>query len=152
TLAGGIVKTYANGALSFTRRLLHVYKLVPGNPYPQEQIVDGPWTYSNGNIQQAMADTRVKPWTKLDTRRLPPSQRRLEDLDHVRALAYLAGGAEGARRVGPVGALTHFRGRVVPGRVLDGVPPAQRATMWQVLRTDFTTKPFAADFWLDGSS
>jgi len=152
TLGSGIVTTYANGALSFAQRRLHVYKLVPGNPFPQEQIVDGPWTYANGNVQQAMADSRVRPWTKLDTRRLPPSQRRLEDLDHVRALAFLSGGAENARRVGTSGVLTHFRGRVDPDRVVAAVPPAERPRLRQVLRTDFTSRPFPADFWLDRSS
>ena len=152
TLGSGIVTTYANGALSFGQRRLHVYKLVPGNPFPQEQIVDGPWTYANGNVQQAMADSRVRPWTKLDTRQLPPSQRRLEDLDHVRALAYLAAGAESARLVGTSGALTHFRGRVDPDRVVASAPRAEQPTLRQVLRTDYTSRPFPADFWLDRSS
>jgi hypothetical protein len=154
TFGGSLVTTHETGALSFTRRLAHLYKLVPGNPFPQEQIVAGPMTYSNGNVQAALSDPNVRPWTKLDTRRLAPSQRRLEELDHVRTLAYLPGGASGATRVdgGSASGLAHYRGRVQPAAVLARVPPAQRKAVRAVLRADYAAGPFPADFWVDDRS
>jgi hypothetical protein len=148
--AGGVLRTRERGAVSFRRRQAHFYKLVPNEPVPEEQIVDGPLVYSNTNVIAALSDPTVKPWTKLDTRRLPKAKRAAGELDHVRALAYLVNGLVGARRVGQSGgALVHLRGRVDPHRVLDGVPAAQRSAIRSVLRTDYAQGPFPADFWLD---
>jgi hypothetical protein len=151
TVGQAVITTRERGSVSFTRRAAHVYKLVPNSPYPEEQIVVGPLTYSNANLQQALDQPGAKPWTKLDTRKLPKS-RRLGDLDHVRALAYLAGGSVGTKQIGPAGALTHFSASVEPKRVLAGVPPSQRAAVAAVLRSDYTAKPFRAEFWLDAKS
>lgn len=151
TIGGTVIKTYERGSVSFKSHTAHVYKLVPNSPYPEEQIVIGPLTYSNANVQQALSDPRAKPWTKLDTRRLPAG-RRLAELDHVRALVYLAAGTVATRQIGPAGTLTHFSGRVEPKRVLAGAPAAQRATLAAVLRVDYTPVAFRAEFWLDGKS
>lgn len=151
SLGGATVTTHERGSLSFRQRAAHVYRLVPNVPIPEEQIIIGAWTYSNANVQNALSDPNAKPWVKLDTRKLPKG-RRLGELDHVRALAYLAKGAVGAKQIGPAGTLTHFRGRVEPQRVIAGTPVAQRTTMAAVLRTDYSTKPFSAEFWLDGKS
>jgi hypothetical protein len=147
--AGGAVRTRERGAVSFRRRQAHFYKLVPNDPVPEEQIVDGPLVYSNTNVIAALSDPTVKPWTKVDTRRLPKGKRGPGELDHVRALAYLVNGLVGARRVGQSSALVHLRGRVDPRRVLDGVPAGQRTEIRSVLRTDYSQGPFRADFWLD---
>jgi hypothetical protein len=147
--AGGAVRTRERGAVSFRRPQAHFYKLVPNDPVPEEQIVDGPLVYSNANVIAALSDPTVKPWTKTDTRRLPKAKRGVGELDHVRTLAYLVNGLVGARRVGESGALVHLRGRVDPRRVLDGVPAAQRAAIGSALRTDYAQRPFRADFWLD---
>ena len=73
TIAGASVRTSENGAVSFMRRQAHVYKLVPGNPIPEELILNGPFTYTNANVASALSDPNVRPWTKLDVRRLPPA-------------------------------------------------------------------------------
>jgi hypothetical protein len=146
TLAGASVRTSENGTVSFTRRLAHVYKLVPGRPIPEELILDGPFTYTNANVQAALANPAVRPWTKLDVRRLPRAQRRrVDDLDHVRALAYLGEGVVGATRVGA----GHVRGTVEPARVLARVPRSERAAIRVAIRSDYAAGPFRADFWLD---
>jgi hypothetical protein len=151
TFSGAVVRTQSRGSISFRARKAHVYKLEVGNPVPVEEIVDGPWSYANANVTAALADPTQKPWTKVDTRRLPPAQR-LGELDHVRALAYLSDGAGGARLVDTDGGLTHFRGTVDPARVLLHVPAAQRAAMRVILRDDYARRPFPADFWLDRRS
>src|SRR5438445_8487155 len=94
TIAGVSVRSSETGALSFSDRRAHFYKLVPGGGLPQEIVLDGPYTYANANIDAALADPSVKPWTKLDTRRLSPRQvrERPDELGHVRAIAYLADG------------------------------------------------------------
>ena len=83
---------------SFARRRAHLYKQIPGGQVPQELVVIGPYTYTNANVQAALADPTVRPWTKLDTRRLTPKQRRdqPDELAHVLAPAYLADGVERA--------------------------------------------------------
>ena len=40
----------------------------------RSSIVDGPFTYTNANVEAALNDPTVKPWTKLDTRRLTAKQ------------------------------------------------------------------------------
>jgi hypothetical protein len=148
SFSGAQIRTQSRGAISFRVHQAHVYKLVPGDPYPEEQIVDGPWTYSNANVAAALGDPRVKPWTKVDTRRLP-AQQRIGELDHARALAYLSDGARKARLVGASGSLVHWRGSVDPARVLAHVPASERATMQAILRADYAKGVFPADFWLD---
>lgn len=151
SFSGAVVRTQSRGSISFRSRKAHVYKLEVGNPIPVEEIVVGPWAYANSNVAAALSDPTQKPWTKVDTRRLPPAQR-LGELDHVRALAYLSDGARSGRVVDVTGGLTHFRGTVDPARVLSHVPPAERAAMRVILRDDYAPGAFPADFWLDRQS
>ena len=151
SFSGAVVRTQSRGSISFRSRKAHVYKLEVGNPIPVEEIVVGPWAYANSNVAAALSDPTQKAWTKVDTRRLPPAQR-LGELDHVRALAYLSDGARSGRVVDVTGGLTHFRGTVDPARVLSHVPVAQRSAMRVILRSDYATRSFPADFWLDRQS
>ncbi len=151
SLGGATLTTHERGAVSFTRRAEHIYKLVPNNPIPEEEIVIGPLTYTNAGVAIALSNPKAKPWTKLDTRKLPAS-RRLAEIDHVRALAYLAGGVTRTKQIGPAGTLTRFSARVEPKQVLVGVPGSQRKQIASVLATDFTPSAFNADFWLDTKS
>lgn len=147
---GTRIHTESRGSVSFAHRQAHIYKLVPGDPVPHEEIVDGPLVYANSNVTAALADRSAKSWTKLDTRRIALS-RRLGELDHVRTAVYLASGASGAQRLGQEGAaLVHFRARVVPARVLAHVPVGERLSVRTILRADYPAAPFPADFWLDG--
>lgn len=152
-VAGMSVRSDERGTVSFTQHRAHVYKLVPGGGLPQESIVDGPFTYTNANIQAAIANPSVPPWTKLDNRRLSDAQRRnrIDDLEHVRALAYLAAGVADAKRVGNAGGSVHVRGRVEPKRLLARVPAAERGEMRAVIHSDYVDRPFPADFWLDAN-
>ena len=70
----------------------------------------------------------------------------------MRALAYLSDGARSGRVVDASGGLTHFRGTVDPAGVLSHVPAAERAAMRVILRDDYATSAFPADFWLDRQS
>ena len=151
TFSGANIRTQSQGSISFRSRKAHVYKLEVGNPIPVEEIVDGPWLYANSNVGAALSDPTQKPWTKVDTRRLPAAQR-LGELDHVRALAYLSDGARSGRVLDRSGGLTHVRGTVDPARVLAHVPVAQRAAMRVILRNDYAPRAFPADFWLDPQS
>jgi hypothetical protein len=151
SLRGAAIQTQSRGSVSFRERRAHVFKLVPGIPYPQEEIVDGPVIYRNSNVAGALSDPTLKPWTKIDTRRLPAAQQ-LAELDHVRALAYLPAGARSSQRIGAEGPLTHFRGQVDRDRVLAHVPEEQRAVIGAVLEADYGGDRFPADFWLDGKS
>jgi len=100
-------------------------------------------------------DPSVRPWTKLDTRRLSAAQRssRPDELEHVRSIVYLVDGVRQARRISDAtveGArTTHYRGRVDPRRVVARTPAAERAGVRNAIRNDFLDKPFPADFWLD---
>lgn len=155
TVAGTSVRATENGTVSFTRPRAHLYKLPPGGAFPQEVVVIGPFTYANSNVEAALHDRTVKPWTKLDARRLTPAQRRQrpDELAHVRALAYLSDGVRRAKRIGPASVdgepATRFRGEVDPERVAEGAPASQRAAIRAAVRNDFPARPFDADFWLD---
>jgi hypothetical protein len=97
----------------------------------------------------------VKPWTKLDTRRVPASDLKShpDELAHVRVVAYLADGVSGAKRIGVETVKgqrrTHFRGLVDPARILAKAPAADRTALRTSLRNDYLPTPFLADFWLD---
>ena len=151
-VGGRAVRASENGTVSFTRRRAHLYKLVPGGGLPQELVFDGPWTYTNANVQAALQDPSVRPWTKLDMRRLSPAQRaaRPDELAHVRALVYLSDGVARPKRIGEDTVegekATRFRGVVDPARVIDRAPGVAAA-----LRNDYPAKPFSADFWLDAA-
>lgn len=155
TIAGTSVASQETGTISFAHRQAHLYKLVPGGGLPQELIFDGPYTYTNANVEQALHDSSVKPWTKLDTRHLSAAQRRgrPDELAHVRAVAYLSDGVERARLIGEEKTggtkLTHLRGTVDPTRLLDHVPVADRESVRTAVRNDYLDRPFPADFWLD---
>jgi hypothetical protein len=151
-VAGVNVRADENGAVSFSRRIAHIYKVLPGGSLPEELVIDGPFTYANGNVQAAMNDPTVKPWTKLDTRRLTAKQRgRQDELAHVRAPAYLVDGMAAAKRVGADAAdrTTHFRGIVDPALLAKRLPAAQRAAIVAAVHNDFLSRPFTADFWVD---
>jgi hypothetical protein len=133
-VAGITAVTQENGTISFVSGQAHVYKLTGGSGQstPAELIYDGETVYSNANVLAALADPAVKPWIR---------QRRnaahVDDVDHVRALAALAGAALDAQRIGK----DHYRARVDPGRLDPAVA--------RVVRADYVEKPFPAEFWLD---
>jgi LppX_LprAFG lipoprotein len=150
TVGGSRIVAHETGTVSFTDRRAHFYKLVPGGGLPQEIVLSGPFTYANANVAAALNDPSVKPWTKLDTRRLTPQQarERPDELAHVRAIAYLADGVSKPTRVGSETVegtkTTRFRGTVDPQRVAARTPGVARA-----IRDDYPARPFAADFWVD---
>lgn len=141
------VEAHDNGTSSLTGRRAHIYKLVPGNAVPGELIVVGPLTYSNANVQAALADPSVRPWTKLDTRRLSAAQRagHPDELAHVLAPLYLADGVARPTRVGA----RSFRGVVDPARVTARLPAALATSVADAVRNDYPAGPFPARFWLD---
>jgi hypothetical protein len=147
--AGGTrITAEENGTTSFTARRAHLYKQLPGGQFPQELVVIGPYTYTNANVQAALADPSVRPWTKLDTRRLTPKQRRdqPDELAHVQAPAYLPAGVSGATYEGKESDGTYrFSGRVDPKRLAGRAPAAILTT----LRNDYPGKAFPVSFWLD---
>jgi hypothetical protein len=154
-IAGASVRSSETGAVSFVDRRAHFYKLVPGGGLPQEIILDGPFAYTNANVDAALKDTRIKPWTKLDTRRVPAADLKShpDELAHVRVVAYLADGVNGAKHLDDetVGGqrLTHFRGLVDPTRLVARAPAVDRAAFRTVVGNDYLATPFLADFWLD---
>lgn len=154
-IAGASVRSSETGAVSFVDRRAHFYKLVPGGGLPQEIILLGPFSYTNANVDAALKDTRVKPWTKLDTRKVPAADLKShpDELAHVRLVAYLADGVNGAQRIGDETVngqrLTHFRGLVDPARVVARAPAADRAAFRTAVANDYLATPFLADFWLD---
>jgi hypothetical protein len=153
-IGGQTITAEENGTVSFDERRAHLYKQIPGSPVPQELVLIGPYTYTNGNVQAALADPSVKPWTKLDTRRLTAKERakQPDELAHVLAPAYLADGVTNPTRY-PRGqnGLTRVTGLVDPARLAQRVPPSRRASVLQAVRNDYATKPFATTFWLDGA-
>jgi hypothetical protein len=154
-IAGASLRSSEAGAVSFVDRRAHFYKLVPGGGIPQEIILDGPFAYTNANVDAALKDSRIKPWTKLDTRKVPAAdlESHPDELAHVRVLPYLAEGVDGAKRIDDetVGGqrLTHFRGLVDPARLLARAPAADRAAFRTAVANDYLATPFIADFWLD---
>lgn len=141
-----------SGTLAFTRQRAHIYRLQLSGGLPQEMIIDGPIEYTNGDVQAAMNDPGVKPWTKLDTRRLSLKQRLASEneLAHVRSPAFLAEGLAQATRIGEgPGGTTHFRGTVDPVRLAARLPLALRPSIVAAVRNDYAVGPFPADFWID---
>jgi hypothetical protein len=155
SVGGTPVRSGETGTVSFSARRAHFYKLSPGGGLPQEIILDGPFAYTNANVAAALKDSSVKPWTKLDTRKVPASDLKShpDELAHVRVVAYLANGVSGAKRIGVETVQgqrrTHFRGLVNPARLLAKASAADRAALRAVLRNDYLPTPFLADFWLD---
>src|SRR5205814_2208307 len=81
----------------------------------------------NANVEAALNDPSVKPWTRLDTRRLSARQRLAEpdEVAHVLAPAYLADGVADPKREGSEeDGTTRFTGRVDPALLARRVPPA----------------------------
>ena len=154
-VGGATVRSSETGTIAFHRTLAHLYKLLPGGGTPQELIVDGPFTYTNANVAVALKDRSVKPWTKLDTRRLTPRQRSShpDELAHVRALFRLPDGVRRARRGDSIVVagerVTRFTGEVDPARVAARTPAAERSSIAGALRNDYPVKPFLANYWLD---
>ncbi len=155
-VGGSAVRSSETGTLSFAAQRAHLYKLVPGSALPQELILIGPYAYTNANVEAALRDRSVRPWTKLDTRRLSAAQRARypDELAHVRALVHLADGVAAPRRIDAETVdgrpATRFRGRVDPAQVVARAPAAERPRLARALRDDYPAKPFGADFWLDG--
>jgi hypothetical protein len=155
TIGGSPVRSSETGTLSFAEPKAHLYKLLPGGGVPRELIFDGPYTYSNANVEAALNDRTVKPWTKLDTRRLSAKQRssRPDELAHVRVLVHLPDGVEGATQLDSIKVanerVTEFRALVRPARVIAHAPAAERQSIAQALRNDYPAEPFLASFWLD---
>jgi hypothetical protein len=151
TIGGLGTRADERGSIAFTRSRAHIYKLLATGGIPEELIVDGPFVYANGDVQAAMNDTTVKPWTKLDTRRLTASQRRSngDELAHVRAPAYLIEGVAHATRIGGTPNLDHVRGMVDPARLAARLPASLRSSIMAAVKADFAGTPFPADFWLD---
>jgi hypothetical protein len=152
---GSPVQSSETGTISFSGRRAHIYKLIPGSSMGQELIVDGPFTYTNANVEAALKDKSVKPWTKLDTRRLTPKQVKShpDELAHVSVMVRLLDGVENVRMFDSMDVagqqVTEFRGDVQPARVVAKAPAAQRSSLAQALRNDYPARPFLASFWLD---
>jgi hypothetical protein len=151
-VGGSPVVAEENGTVSFVERRAHLYKQIPGSTVPQELVLLGPFTYTNANIQAALADPTVKPWTKLDTRRLTAKQLRNQpdEFAHVIAPAYLPDGVAAPKRTGAgLNGTTRFIGVVDPARLARRVPAAVRASIVTAVRNDYAATPFPATFWLD---
>lgn len=155
-VAGTSVQARETGQISFAQRRAHLYKLNPGGGLPQELVLIGPITYTNANVAAAMQDTSIRPWTKLDTRKLTRTQvlERPDELAHVRTLAYLADGVRAPKTIGTDTVdetkTTHLRGTVDPARVVAKVAASDRDSVRRAIRNDYLDKPFPADFWVDG--
>jgi hypothetical protein len=148
------VRAYDTGRVAFDGSRAHLYKLNPNGRFPGEVIVIGPFTYTNANVEAALAAPEVPPWTRLDTRRLSPGEaaNQTDELSHVLAPAYLAFGATRValqRRVAD-GAI--FRARIDPRLVLRRLPAPRRATIDKGLRSDYPDRPFEARFWIDSKA
>jgi hypothetical protein len=150
---GGLgMRADERGSMAFVQPRAHIYKLLLSGGVPEEVIVDGPYVYTNGDVQAAMNDPTVKPWTKLDTRRLTAKQREStgDELAHVRAPAFLIDGVADLERVGvSPGGVVHLRGTVDPARLASHLPPSVRASIVTAVDRDYTRSPFPADFWID---
>jgi len=154
-VGGSPVQSSETGTIAFSKRRAHVYKLIPGSSMGQELIVDGPFTYTNANVEAALKDRMVKPWTKLDTRRLTSTQLKAhpDELAHVTVMVHLLAGVQNARQFDSMSVagqnVTEFRGDVQPARVVAQAPAAERASIAQAMRNDYPARPFLASFWLD---
>lgn len=150
-VGGSRIDAHDTGTIAFDGTRAHLYKLDPGSNVPGEVIVVGPITFTNANVQASMMSGDVKPWTRLDTRRLPvrEERNRPDELSHVLAPLYLAYGARGvslARRVAD-GAI--YWARIDPALVLRRIPDGRRALVAKALRGDYPAKAFNARFWID---
>jgi hypothetical protein len=146
--AGTRITAEENGSVSFARRRAHLYKQLPGGQIPEELVVDGPITYSNANVQAALTDPSVRPWTRLDTRKLTAKQRRSQpdEVAHVLAPAYLSDGVTAAAAGGQEADGTfRFTGTVDLARLARRVP----GTIMTAVRNDYPAANFPATFWLD---
>jgi hypothetical protein len=156
-VGGAQVQSSETGTLDFAQRRAPIYKLLPGGGGAQELILDGPCTYSIANVAAALKDRTVRPWTKLDTRKLSSRQRKShpDELAHVRVLVYLPDGIAHVRRIDSIVVagqrVTQFSGTVDPARVVARAPVATRGDLAAALRNDYPAKPFPARYWLDVS-
>jgi hypothetical protein len=152
------IRSSETGQISFRAQRAHIYKLLAGGGLPQEVVVVGPWTYTNANVDRAMNDSSVKPWTKLDTRRLSAKQlgRHPDELAHIGVLVRLPDGVRRAVRIGSLDVagekVTQYNGEVDPARIVAAAPSADRARVRTALANDYPARPFLASFWLDDSS
>jgi hypothetical protein len=140
------------GAVAFVQPRAHIYKLLASGGIPEEMIVDGPFVYTNGNVQAAMNDSTVRPWTKLDTRGLTARQAasNADELAHIRAPAYLIQGVARLQRIAVTpGGVVHVRGLVDPARLGARLPASVRAGILAAVARDYARTPFPADFWID---
>jgi hypothetical protein len=145
---GSRIAAEENGSLSFKRRRAHLYKQIPGGQVPQELVIIGPYTYTNANVQAALADPSVRPWTKLDTRKLTAKQRhdQPDEFAHVLAAAYLPEGVTDAKYGGKEADGTfRYSGTVRMTRLARRVPAAVMTSV----RNDYPGTDFPATFWLD---
>jgi hypothetical protein len=145
---GALITAEENGSAAFTGRRAHLYKQLPGGQIPQELVIIGPYTYTNANVQAALSDPSIQPWTKLDTRKLTVEQRRSQpdELAHVLVPAYLS---EGVAQASPHGrgadGTYRFTGVVDLARLAHLAP----ATILAAVKNDFPAHNFPATFWLD---
>ncbi|HZU19886.1 MAG TPA: hypothetical protein VE982_01580 [Gaiellaceae bacterium] len=150
-VGGAQVDAHDTGTVAFDGSRAHLYKLSPASNVPGEVIVVGPITFSNADVQASLMSGDVRPWTRLDTRKLTAGEERNrpDELAHVLAPAYLAYGARAvslARRVAD-GAV--YWARIDPALVLRRVPRARRALIAKALSGDYPAKDFNAKFWID---
>lgn len=152
TAGGSTLEAYETGAASFRfPRRAHIYKQLPSGGVPGEVIVIGPYVYANVNVQAALSDPTVQPWTKLDTRGLNARERadQADELAHALTPAYLADGVANPHRVGITGRLTEYRGTVDPVLLARKLRGAARVLVLKALRADYPSRKFGATFWLD---
>jgi hypothetical protein len=149
--AGTVVEADESGTASFRSRRAHIYKLNSNGGIPGEAIVIGPFLYTNDNVQAALQDPSVRPWTKLDTRLLNKRERasQADDVAHALAGAYLAAGVKHPLLVGRNGALTEYRGRIDPSLLASRLPKAVRGSITTAVRADYPNRTFSGRFWLD---
>ena len=149
---GSPLEAYETGAVSLKPpRRAHIYKQLPTGGIPGEVIVVGPVVYANANVQAALADPSVQPWTKFDTSRLTAAERanHADELGHAVAPAYLADGVAQPHLVGVFGPLTQYRGTVDPALLARRLPAGVRTLVMQSVQADYPNNPFGAQFWLD---
>jgi len=151
-IGGSEVKAYDNGKVAFDGSRAHIYKLDPGGQFPGEVIVIGPFTYTNANVQASLQSPGVRPWTKLDTRKVSAraATNQTDELSHVLAPAYLALGATNVSLKSRVSDGAVFWARVDPKLVIRRVPAARRAKISKAIRGDYPAAAFNARFWIDG--